>query len=397
LGLAAIRDFAVYLKHGDRDAALRERPEALQRVIGYGYSQSARLLREFVRDGFNADEHGRAAFDGLMISSAGAGGGSFNHRFAMPGVAGNSVLSALRPVDMPPFTDDGLLARADAAHVTPRIFYTFSSTEYWARAGSLTHTTDDGRRDAPLAPTSRLYFLAGTPHAAGGLPTGRPIQFAHDLNFADQRWVTRALLLDLEAWTRDAAEPPASQYPSISKRELVPLRAVHFPAIPSFPFTTYMPPVWPMDYGSQFPASRVITKEPPGLGDPYRLLVPQVNDDGNDVGGIRLPELAVPLGTFTGWNIALPQLPDLKYLAGLVGSFEPFPLSREAREASGDERLSISERYKDRQDYLAKVTRAAEDLVAQRFMRAEDVAAVRQRADAIWDAVVVRSSRETGR
>ena len=85
LGLAAIRDFASYLRHGAAGATLRETPAALQRVVGYGYSQSARFLREFVRDGFNADERGRAVFDGLMISSAGAGGGSFNHRFAMPG------------------------------------------------------------------------------------------------------------------------------------------------------------------------------------------------------------------------------------------------------------------------------------------------------------------------
>ena len=102
LGLAAVRDFASYLKYGGMNAPLRETPEALHQVIGYGYSQSARFLREFVRDGFNADERGRRAFDALMISSAGAGGGSFNHRFAMPGAAGNSVLSILRPVDLPP-------------------------------------------------------------------------------------------------------------------------------------------------------------------------------------------------------------------------------------------------------------------------------------------------------
>ena len=106
----------------------------MQRVVGYGYSQSGRFLREFVRDGFNRDERGRPAFDGLMIASAGAGGGSFNHRFASPGQAGNSVLSILRPVDMPPFTDPGLLAKPRADKVVPKIFYTFSSTEYWARA-----------------------------------------------------------------------------------------------------------------------------------------------------------------------------------------------------------------------------------------------------------------------
>ena len=143
-----------------------------------------------------------------MISSAGAGGGSFNHRFAMPGVAGNSVLSVLRPVDLPPFTDEGLLAQARAARVTPKIFYTFSSTEYWARAGSLTHASDDGGRDVPLAATSRLYFLAGTPHSSGQLslvkgPRGSPYQ--HFTNFAQQRWVSRALLLDLDAFELNVA------------------------------------------------------------------------------------------------------------------------------------------------------------------------------------------------
>jgi Alpha/beta hydrolase domain len=389
LGLAAIRDFASYLKHGPEGATLRETPAALQRVIGYGYSQSGRFLREFVRDGFNADERGRAAFDGLMISSAGAGGGSFNHRFAMPGQAGNSVLSVLRPVDLPPFTDAGLLARAAAARVTPKIFYTFSSTEYWARAGSLTHTTEAGTADVPLAATSRLYFLAGTPHSSGGLPLtkGRD-QYRHFVNFAQQRWVTRALLLDLDDWTR-GTEPPPSQYPTISKGELVSLEDVRFPKVPSFPFATYMPRVWRMDYGPDYQTTRVIAIEPPRMGEAFRVLVPQVNADGNDVSGIRLPELAVPIGTYAGWNITVPQLNELRYLSGLVGGFEPFARTKAQRDASGDSRLSIAERYTGRPDYLDKVKRAADDLVRQRFLRVEDVPAMVQAADRIWNAVVM--------
>jgi hypothetical protein len=389
LGLAAIRDFASYLKYGGDGSALHETPAALRRVIGYGYSQSGRFLREFVRDGFNADERGRAAFDGLMISSAGAGGGSFNHRFAMPGQAGNSVLSVLRPVDLPPFTDEGLLARARAAHVTPKIFYTFSSTEYWARAGSLTHTTDDGMADAPLATTSRLYFLAGTPHSMGSLPLtkGRD-QYRQFVNFAEQRWVSRALLVELDAWTRGDREPPPSQYPAIARGELVPLEGIHFPAVLSFPLTTYMPRVWRMDYGPEYATTRVITVEPPKTGEPFRVLVPQVNADGNDVAGIRLPEVAVPLGTYTGWNVTIPQLTDLRYLSGLVGGFEPFARTKEQRTANGDSRLSIAERYSGRPDYLDKVRRAADDLVRQRFLRAEDVPAVLQSAERMWNALV---------
>jgi len=391
LGLAAIRDFASYLKYGSRTTnTLRERPALTRRVVGFGYSQSARLLREFVRDGFNRDEHGRAAFDGLMISSAGAGGGSFNHRFAMPGQAGNSVLSILRPVDVPPFTDAGLLARARADGVVPRIFYTFSSTEYWARAGSLTHTTGDGTADLPPDPSSRLYFLAGTPHASGPLPSPRDIVshgYRHPLNFAEQRWVLRALLLDLDAWIQHGTDPPPSRYPRVARGELVARTAVAFPRVPSMPFPDYMPGVWRMDFGAGFDATRVITREPPVVGAPFPVLVPQVNGDGNDVGGIPIPEIAAPLGTFTGWNVTMPPLPGLRYLAGLVGAFVPFARTREARVASGDPRRSVAERYRNREEFLAQVDRAAHALVEQRFLLAADGGAVRERAAQLWSVV----------
>ncbi|MBM3817885.1 MAG: hypothetical protein FJW14_02535 [Acidimicrobiia bacterium] len=391
LGLAAVRDFASYLKHGGNGATLRENPALVRRVVGFGYSQSGRFLRELVRDGFNTDERGRTAFDGLMIASAGAGGGSFNHRFAMPGQAGNSVLSILRPVDLPPFTDEGLLAKARAARVVPKIIYTFSSTEYWARAGSLTHT-DDGLTDVPLAETSRLYLIAGTPHASGALALGRGGQYRQHRNFAQQRWPMRALLVALDDWVR-GTPPPPSVYPTIAAGTLVPFDRVAFPAIPSFPFTTYMPQVWRMDYGAQFGMTRVITQEPPSLGAPFRVLVPQVDADGNDRGGILIPEVAVPLGTHTGWNVTNPPLGDLGYLAGLVGSFEPFAPTAADRQASGDARLSIAERYKGRQDYLDKVRAAARTLVAQRFLLAGDVPVVMRRAQETWDIVAVTGPR----
>jgi hypothetical protein len=387
LGLAAVRDFASYLKHGGTVTTLRENPALMRRVVGFGYSQSGRFLREFVRDGFNEDERGRAAFDGLMIASAGAGGGSFNHRFASPGQAGNSVLSIFRPVDLPPFTDDGILAAAAKSSTAPRIFYTFSSTEYWARAGSLTHTNENGTADVPLAATSRLYFLAGTPHAAGGLPPA-PQQTRYALNFADQRWALRALLVDLDEWLSRGTAPPPSRYPTIARRQLVPREAVRFPTIPSFAFAQYMPGVWRMDFGPEYSRTRVIEKEPPALGEPFGVLVPQVNADGNDEGGVALPEVAVPLGTHTGWNVSIFSLSGLRYLAGLVGSFQPFARTRTERETSGDSRPSIEERYKGREDYLQRVRRAATDLVRERFMLEDDVNAVVGQAEQTWNAVV---------
>jgi hypothetical protein len=389
LGLAAVRDFASYLKHGGSISTLRDNPALMRRVIGFGYSQSGRFLREFVRDGFNQDEQGRAAFDGLMVASAGAGGGSFNHRFANPGQAGNSVLSIFRPVDLPPFTDDGLLAKARASSVVPKIFYTFSSTEYWARAGSLTHTNEDGTADVPLASTSRLYFLSGTPHAAGPVPTTRQ-QTRYALNFADQRWVLRALLIDLDGWLTRGDEPPSSRYPTIAKGQLVSREAVRFPTMPTLRFADYMPGVWRMDFGPEYGTTKVIVKEPPSLGEPFAVLVPQVNADGNDEGGIALPEVAVPLGTHTGWNISTLPLSGLRYLAGLVGSFEPFPRTRAEREQSGDSRRSIEERYRSRDDYMRQVRRAATNLARERFVLERDVDAIVEQAGRTWDAIAAR-------
>jgi hypothetical protein len=144
-----------------------------------------------------------------------------------------------------------------------------------------------------------------------------------------------------------------------------------------------------MDYGPEYAARRVITREPPALGAQYAVLVPQVDADGNDVGGIALPEVAVPLGTHTGWNVSTFPLSGLGYLAGLVGAFEPFARTRTEREESGDARPSIEERYESRDDYLTRVRRSTADLVRQRFMLQADVEDVVQRAGQTWNAVVV--------
>ena len=148
-----------------------------------------------------------------------------------------------------------------------------------------------------------------------------------------------------------------------------------------------------MDFGPEYNKTRIITDEPPRLGAPYAVLVPQVNTDGNDVSGIRLPEVAVPLGTYTGWNVTIPALKDLGYLSGLMGGFEPFALTREVRLKNGDMRLSIEERYAGRQDYLDRIKQAAQGLVRERFMLAEDVSAVLERASEIWNAVVTPRDR----
>ena len=399
LGEAAVSDFVSWLKFG-------EHPETVSRVLGYGYSQSARFLRDFLYRGFNADERGRQAFDGLFIASAGAGRGSFDHRYAMPGEAGNSVLSDLRPVDLFPFSDgmeedpvtgarDGLLRQAESSHTVPKIFYTYSSTEYWARVGSLAYTTVDGVRELPLSGSARLYFYAGTPHSPYPFPPikgTRAAGYANYGNFASAGWSFRALLLDLDEWVAKGAKPPGSAYPHPGT-DLVSRDRVVFPSIPGVEFPPYMPRDWRADYGPDFAAHGIIANEPPKLGQPYTVLVPRVNRDGNDLGGIALPEVAVPLGTFTGWNYQLPVLSNLNYLSGLVGSFVPFPLTAEDRESAGDRRLSMAERYAGRDDYLEKVRASVRNLVSRRLLRVEDAGAIVEQNAARWDYLTIPRNR----
>jgi Alpha/beta hydrolase domain len=200
--------------------------------------------------------------------------------------------------------------------------------------------------------------------------------------------VLRALLMGMDAWIRSGVDPPPSRFPTIASGQLVARARVRFPALPALPFPAYMPRMWRVDYGSAYDADRIITNEPPTLGAPYAVLVPQVDADGNDQGGVRLPEVAVPLGTFTGWNRTVMPLHGLDYLAGLAGSFDPFARTRSDRGRAGDPRPSIAERYKGRSEYLARVSRAVDDLIHERFLLAADRPSVLQRARDMWTAVV---------
>jgi hypothetical protein len=397
LSYAAVRDFASYLKGAGNAMPFGNAP--LKRVIGFGYSQSARFLRSFLRDGFNAGLDGRIALDGMLISSAGAGGGSFNQRYAMPGEAGTSVLSDLRPVDMFPFADGdeldpvtgahgGLLDKARSNGSVPKIVTTLSSTEYWARFASLTYTTVDGTAELPIDPNERLYFIAGTPHARSPFPPSKIVRGEQNLhygNFASAGPALRALLVDLDDWVADETPPPPSAYPHLGG--LVSVAALKFPTIPDAPAPAYAPRTWRMDFGPRFSSLGIADNEPPTLGPTYTTLVPQVDADGNDLGGLALPFLAVPLGTYTGWNVDQEPLQSFDYLSGLIGSFMPFARSEKERLASHDSRLSIEERYGSRQVYLDQTLAAARALVARRLMLGRDVQSQVELAAQQWDTL----------
>ena len=316
-GLAAVRDFVSFLKYGGDAAGWSGSRPAVKLAIGFGISQSGRWLREFLYDGFNADESGREAFDGVWADVAGAGRGSFNFRYAQPSRDGWPYINAFYPTDLFPFTDTdetdpvtgktgGLLDRARAAHVQPKLFFTNDSSEYWGRAASLIHITADGTHDAPLSPDTRIYFLAGVQHFPRSLPLAKQ-GTAYAINVVDHRPVQRALLAAMEAWIKDGVAPPASVYPRIADGQLTNLAGLKFPAIEGVMTPQHPRMARRLDFGPEFESHGVILQEPPKAAGAFPLLVPQVDADGIDLGGVRLPEVSVPLATLTGWNLRAPE------------------------------------------------------------------------------------------
>jgi hypothetical protein len=387
LGFAAVRDAVSALKH-DGVRALGIDADDLERALAFGLSQSGRMLRQFVYDGFNADEASRRVFDGLHVHLAGGALGSFNHRFAQ---ASRASWSFLYPDAIFPFSDavqtdpfsgspDGLLA-AVMPSLEPKIVYTNSSNEYWRGSAALTHVTVDGRRDLDLPDNVRSYLLAGTQHVPAAFPPdGGDGQLAPNPN--EYRWFLRALLTALDEWTRGAREPPPSVVPRLADGTLVTHDALAFPSLPGAAVPTPRP-VRKIDFGSDFRTTGVIAKEPPDVGPAYPLTLPQVDADGNEVAGLRSPFVAVPVATYTGWNRYDARVGPPDEMVPLVGAFIPFAPTAAIR-LDGDERPAIDERYADRNDYLGRVTSHALELIDLGYLRAEDLAPMIEEALAMW-------------
>jgi hypothetical protein len=396
-GLAAIRDMVSWIKYGGNVEGAPSGEERLQRAYSFGASQSGRLMRSYLYYGFNRDEKNRKVFDGMMPERAGAGVGSFNVRFAQPNRATSGIASSLYPADVFPFTDleatdpvtgikDGLLTHATPKEFWPKIFYTNTSLEYYGRVASLMHTSLDAKGDVPIPDTTRIYVSASAQHGPATFPPER--RGTQNLpNPNPYTWMFRAVLTSLDAWVKDGKEPPPSCYPHVAGGELAPLAKVKFPVIPGVAFPAIVHLAYPSNYGPEFRTKGIVTQEPPELGKPYPLLFPQVDRDGNDMAGIRMPEIQVPLGTYTGWNLRAKEIGGSDQLYALVGSFIPFARTQAERAKSGDPRLSVEERYPGRDEYLAKFEQAAKSLASQGYLLTSDVPELVKRGGAEWDFV----------
>lgn len=395
LGPAAVRDFISYLKY-ESSESLRVEPGAIEQAIGFGISQSGRFLRTFLYQGFNEDEQGRRVFDGVLSHVAGGGRGGFNHRFAQPSRDAQPFANLFYPVDIFPFSDvvqkdpvsgweDGILARyEDRPELLSKIFYTNSSYEYWGRAASLIHTTIDAKRDVEVPENVRIYHVAGTTHGPGSFPA-REAAGEQPGNTVDYRWALRGLLQAMQRWIAKDEAPPDSRYARIADGTLVAPEALHWPALPGVRFSTNVHKAYRADYGPRFYSQGIVDNQPPKILGAYPMLVPAVDADGNETTGIRLPLVAVPLATHTGWNVVRG---DLDQIVAMQGSWLPFAQTKAERERSGDPRQSIAERYPSREAYVGRVSEVALDLVEQGYLLEQDAAAVIDEAAGRWDARV---------
>jgi len=354
-GLAAVRDAASAFRYRT------DLPVHGQTAYVFGASQNGRFLREFLYDGFNADEKDRRAFDAIWAHIAGVARGDFNARFGMP------VSLATFTATRTPFTIE------EQTFKGAKVFFTNTDVEYWGggRAAALIHTSADGKTDLSIPGNERIYFLADTQHGESAFPPkvtrGQQME-----NPVPQREVMRALLHDLDQWVRKGTAPPESRYPKLADGTLTPVASVKFPAIPAVANPRTIP-------GPGLTTNATVTMLP--------YLVPQVDADGNDLAGIRVPDIAVPVATNTGWNFRSPSIGGDNDIANLMGSYIPFAATKAEREARKDPRLSLQERYRDRNDYLAKLRAAAQQLVAQRYLLQEDIDNVLKRGALQWDFV----------
>jgi alpha/beta hydrolase family protein len=393
LSLAALRDSVSWLKHGAA-AEGNPAPGALHWAYGYGRSQTGRLLRTYVYHDMNLDESGREALDGIIANVAGAMRGEFNQRFGQNSKDRPQMMAHLFPFTDGPSRDaatgrtDALHARIDARGSSLRCVYTNSSAEYHRGDASLAHTDPDGTRDAALGTRTRIYHFAGTEHGLGIWPptdtqvaaadtTGSVERSQNLRGTLDYGRLLRACLVNLDRWATEGIEPPPSRHPRLDDGTAVPAPTLRstFERIPGSHYPAHHARPIRLDFGTL----------PPRPGAAWGSRVSAVDADGNETAGIALPELAVPLATHTGWTLRHPDVGGDQQLLVFAGGTLPFPWSRREREAAGDPRPAVEERYRSREDYLERVREAAVKLCGERYLLEEDVDLSVATAARLWD------------
>ncbi len=373
IGFAATRDFVSFLRYDAKDAKDTANPagSGIKTALAVGISQSGRYLRDHIGQGFNQDEKQRKVFDGVLAHISGVGRVFYNEAFGEPARTNTQHEDHLYPENEFPFstasmTDPvsgrtGSLFRNDG--FDPLLIETNTSTEYWQKGASLLHTDTLGERDVELPANARVFMMAGTQHGGRANLKADFGPCVNERNPHDPSPALRALVVALDAWVTEGQAPPPSRVPTIRDGTLVAIDKLSFPAVPDFAIAKLGNEV--VVFGDW------INPQP---GKVYRTLVSAIDGDGNEIAGVRLPDIVVPLATHTGWNLYKRPFTEGE-LCDRDGSYREFESTKTAREAKNDPRPSLAERYGTHANFIGNVKKASERLVAERLLLPEDAAA----------------------
>jgi hypothetical protein len=382
VGFAALRDAVSFLRYassGDGNPCAG----TLDFALAVGGSQTGRLLRHLLYLGMYADEERRLVLDGVLALIAGPLRTEANWRFGQPSFIGSDSPGFAFPFTDATQTDpvsgasDGLLHAEDSSTPRPKVMHINTSAEYVNLDLALIHMTSDQRADVEVPDNVRIYHFAGTHHGGGSLPLDNRVfssVAAYYNNSIDYRPLVRAAFASLDAWATHGTSPPASAYPRFSDGTLIPRAtlvsaAARLPG-PGLP-AERLYPTQRLDYGPEAALGRA--HFPAVDGGSYRDVVPAIDDDGNEVSGVRHPDVAVPLASYTGWNPRHPSIGGSEMNLLLNGATIPFAATRERRAAWGDARSSIEERYASREAFLDRVRAAATSLSESRYLLQSDI------------------------
>ena len=385
IGFAAIRDIVAFLRHAADGNPLGS---GIRHALGFGISQSGRVLRDLVYYGFNQDLAGRQVFDGILPVVAGSRRTCINWQFAQAGRYSrqhedHSYGDDQFPFSYPTLSDpisgrtDGILQRARDAGVCPKVMHLDTESDIWQARASLVATDTNGA-DIAMPDEARIYAVTGVPHAPFR-PLAKPVMQlpGNPLGYGA---FMRALLIALTEWVEHDIAPPDSRFPSRAAGTLVSLAEARegFPRLPLVNFPTVLNELRLRDH----------SVEPPIETTAYPVFVQSVDADGNSVGGLRHPLLDAPLATHVGWSLRAAGYGEGD-LFTIQGSMIPFAANEAERQRAGDPRPSLAVRYASREAWAEKLAEAANRLVADRLLLAEDADRLIAAARESWDVYQV--------
>ena len=383
VGLLSTRDFVSFLRYGADDL---ERPfeHDISFTFGHGVSQTGRFLRHFVFDGMNLDEGARPVFDGVLPHIAGARRGEFNSRYSQPSHIGYSGVSVLPPYSIDEV--DGLYALQSRRGAVPKTIFTNTSWEYWRGDAALNHIDPRTEADRHEGAGHRTYLFSGIDHL-GESPLKAQLPVSNPTNPLSYTLLLRAAFSNLVSWVIEGTEPPPSEVPRVDDHSAVSREEVlaAFAAMPGaiLPEAALLPVTRPTDFGNE--SAIGVLHWPPREGAPFTTYVSSIDTDGNEVAGIRLPEIAVPVATYTGWNPPRVVDSQRRALKEFAGSRFDFAVHDADRRAHHDPRPALDERYLDRQAYLQRCQEVVDDLVTRRLLLGQDAEAAMQSALSAYD------------